>query len=155
MQLNKVMLSGRLTKEIEIKKLKNGTEVCSFSIATNKSWKNKDGEKQEKVTFINCVCFGKTAVALAEWNKKGDEIYIEGSIENRSWDKADGTKGYATEIKVDNWDFVQKKKGVSEDEKYGSYNEGYKKPSSTEEELPIIDADDEELTAEELASFQE
>jgi single-strand DNA-binding protein len=155
MELNKVMLCGNLTKDIEVKKLTSGDSVASFTLAVNKSWKDEKGEKKEKVAFINCVVFKKKAEALAEWNKKGDKIFVEGEIVTRSWDKKDGSKGYATEIKVDNWDFVQKKKGVSEDEKYGFYNEGYKKPSSTEEELPIIDADDEELTAEELASFQE
>lgn len=155
MQLNKAMIVGNLTKDLEVKTLNNGNQVCSFSVAVNKSWKDKEtGEKKEIASFINCVCFGQRAVALAEWNKKGDKIYVEGEIRTRSWENADGTKGYATEIIVDNWDFVQKKQGVSEDTKYGQYQDQYSAPANTErqmeEELPIVQADEDEINIEDI-----
>lgn len=160
MQLNRVMLAGRITKELESKVLQNGSNVCSFSIAVNRSWKDDQGVKVEKVEFINCVMFGKSAEAFVKWNHKGDEIYVEGRIQNRSWDKPDGTKGYATDIVVDKWDFVQKARSNSARTDEGGY-ESYEteKPKKKQakiddngeyEELPVITPDEEEINIEDI-----
>ena len=110
MNLNRIELIGRVTKQPELKALPSGAKVCSFGIATNNTFKNKNGEKVENTTFHNCVVFGKIAEVIAQYVIKGQEIYVDGRIENRSWDK-DGVKHYRTEVLVNNFQFGQKPKG--------------------------------------------
>jgi len=106
MYLNKAFLFGNLTRDPELKSLPSGIKVVSFGLATNRTWKNKDGVKQESTTFHNIVAFGKTAEVMAQYLKKGSSAFVEGRIETRSWDdKNDGSKKYRTEIIVDNFQF--------------------------------------------------
>jgi len=102
MNLNKAHLIGRITRDPEIKALPSGKQVAKFGLATNHIYKNKAGEKVETAQFHNCVAFGRIAEILEQYVKKGQEIYVEGRIEYRSWDKKEGGKGYATEIMVEN-----------------------------------------------------
>jgi single-strand DNA-binding protein len=106
MYLNKAFLFGNLTRDPELKSLPSGIKVVSFGLATNRTWKDKNGVKQESTTFHNIVAFGKPAEVMAQYLKKGNGVFIEGRIETRSWDdKNDGTKKYRTEIIVDNFQF--------------------------------------------------
>jgi len=106
MYLNKAFLFGNLTRDPELKSLPSGIKVVSFGLATNRTWKDKNGVKQESTTFHNIVAFGKTAEIMSQYLKKGRSAFIEGRIETRSWDdKNDGTKKYRTEIIVDNFQF--------------------------------------------------
>ena len=106
MYLNKAFLFGNLTRDPELRSLPSGIKVVSFGLATNRTWKNKDGVKQESVSFHNIVSFGKQAEIMAQYLKKGSSIFVEGRIETRSWDdKNDGSKKYRTEIIVDNFQF--------------------------------------------------
>ena len=106
MYLNKAFLFGNITRDPELKSLPSGIKVVSFGLATNRTWKNKDGVKQESVSFHNIVSFGKQAEIMAQYLKKGSSIFVEGRIETRSWDdKNDGSKKYRTEIIVDNFQF--------------------------------------------------
>jgi single-strand DNA-binding protein len=106
MYLNKAFLFGNLTRDPELKSLPSGIKVVSFGLATNRTWKDKNGVKQENTSFHNIVAFGKTAEVMAQYLKKGSSAFIEGRIETRSWDdKNDGTKKYRTEIIVDNFQF--------------------------------------------------
>ena len=105
MNLNKAFIFGNLTKDPELKSLPSGTKVVSFGVATNRTWKDKDGVKQEDTTFHNIVAFGKQAEVLAQYMKKGKSIFVEGRITNRSWDDKDGTKKYRSEITLENFQF--------------------------------------------------
>lgn len=106
MYLNKAFLFGNLTRDPELRSLPSGIKVVSFGLATNRTWKDKNGVKQESVSFHNIVSFGKQAEIMAQYLKKGGSIFVEGRIETRSWDdKNDGTKKYRTEIIVDNFQF--------------------------------------------------
>ena len=106
MYLNKAFLFGNLTRDPELKSLPSGIKVVSFGLATNRTWKDKNGVKQERTTFHNIVSFGKQAEIMAQYLKKGRGVFIEGRIETRSWDdKNDGSKKYRTEIIVDNFQF--------------------------------------------------
>ncbi len=106
MYLNKAFLFGNLTRDPELKSLPSGIKVVSFGLATNRTWKNKDGVKQDSTTFHNIVSFGKQAEIMAQYLKKGRGVFIEGRIENRSWDdKNDGSKKYRSEIIVENFQF--------------------------------------------------
>jgi len=108
MYINKAILIGNITKDIEVKALQNGTKVASFSIATNRNYKDAQGKKQESVEYHNIVSFGKQAEVIAQYCGKGDSIYVEGRITTRSWDK-DGVKMYRTEITLENFQFGNKK----------------------------------------------
>ena len=104
MYLNKVLLYGNLTRDPELKALPSGQQVASFGLATNRSFKNREGQQQEQTEFHNIVAFGRTAEVMGQYLKKGRPIYIEGRIQTRSWDK-DGQKQYRTEIIVDTFQF--------------------------------------------------
>lgn len=101
--LNKVMLIGNLGKDPELRYTSSGVAVATFSIATSESWKDQDGNTQEKTEWHNIVAWRKLAEICGEWLKKGKRVYIEGRIQNRSYDdKNTGQKRYITEIVADN-----------------------------------------------------
>ncbi|MBI1957475.1 MAG: single-stranded DNA-binding protein [Candidatus Niyogibacteria bacterium] len=97
MNLNKAFVIGNLTRDPELKTLPSGSAVCNFSVATNRTWKDKNGEQKKDVEFHNIVAFGRTAEIIHQYMKKGNGIFIEGRIQTRSWEK-DGKKNYRTEI---------------------------------------------------------
>ena len=97
MSVNRATILGRVGKDPEVRNLENGTTVANFSIATSESYKDKSGNKVEKVEWHNIVLWKGLADIAAKYVKKGDLIYIEGKITTRSWEK-DGSKHYTTEI---------------------------------------------------------
>lgn len=105
---NKAIIIGNITRDPELKALPGGSEVCTFSVATNRVWKDAQGQKKEQVEFHNIVVFGKTAHSVAQYMKKGSQILIEGRLQTRSWDGTDGKKNYRTEIIADNVQFGSK-----------------------------------------------
>lgn len=106
MYLNKVFLYGNLTRDPELKALPSGGQVANFGLATNRSFKGKDGQRQESTEFHNIVAFGRTAEVIAQYCKKGRPIFVDGRITTRSWDdKETGKKNYRTEIVVENFQF--------------------------------------------------
>ncbi len=117
MNLNKAQLIGRVTKDPELKATPSGMKIATFGVATNYTYKNKDGEKKETVSFHNLTAFGKVAETIAQWVKKGQEIYVEGRIEYQEWEKKDGGKAYRTNILVENFQFGAKAKGTEEKKK--------------------------------------
>ena len=101
--LNRVMLIGNLGKDPELRYTTSGVAVATFSLATNESWKDADGNLQERTEWHNIVAWKKLAEICGEWLKKGKKVYIEGRIQTRSYDdKNTGTKKYITEIVADN-----------------------------------------------------
>lgn len=112
MYINKVIIYGNLTRDPELKSLPTGMSVNSFSVATNRTFLDKNGAKQEEVQFHNCVAWGKQADTIARYMKKGSAIFIEGRLQTRSWeDKNGGGKRFATEIVVENFQFGPKLAG--------------------------------------------
>ncbi len=106
MYVNKVILYGNLTRDPELKALPNGGQVSEFGVATNRIYKDKEGNKKEEVDFHNIVSFGRQAEVIAQYLKKGRPIYLEGRIRTRSWDAKDGTgKRYKTEIVLEQFQF--------------------------------------------------
>lgn len=110
MYINKAMVFGNLTRDPELRALPSGAQVCSFSIATNRTYKKTDGTKAEEVEFHNIVVFGRQAETCAQYLKKGSSAYVEGRIKTRSWDK-DGQKQYRTEINADTVQFGPRSSG--------------------------------------------
>lgn len=112
MYLNKTFLFGNLTRDPEMKSLPNGTAVTQFSIATNRVYKDAQGQKQEQTEYHNIVVFGRQAETSAQYLKKGQGVMIEGRIQTRSWDdKVTGEKKYRTEIVADAVQFGPKSGG--------------------------------------------
>lgn len=106
MYINKVFLYGNLTRDPELKAIPSGQQVANFSLATNRTYKDKNGQKQETTEFHNIVAFGRTAEVIAQYVKKGRPLFVEGRITTRSWDdKETGKKNYRTEIIVENFQF--------------------------------------------------
>jgi single-strand DNA-binding protein len=115
MYLNKATIIGNITRDPELKALPTGIKVASFSVATNRVWKDTNGAKQEAVEYHNIVVFGKQAEATAQYMKKGSQILVEGRIQTRSWeDKNSGEKKYRTEIVAENVQFGNKLNSKSE-----------------------------------------
>lgn len=117
MYLNKVYLIGNLTRDPELKSLPSGVQVCTFGLATNRYYKDKDGNKQESTEFHNVVSFGRQGELVAQYLKKGSNALIEGRIQTRSWEQ-DGQKKYRTEIVADSVQFGDRKAGGGD----GGYN---------------------------------
>jgi len=106
MYLNKVFLYGNLTKDPEMKAIPSGMKVVNFGLATNRTYKDRDGNRKENTEFHNVVAFGKQAELIAQYLKKGRGIFVDGRLQTRSWDdKATGAKKYRTEIIVENFQF--------------------------------------------------
>lgn len=109
MYLNKAILIGNLTRDPELRSLPSGVKVCSFSIATNRVWKDKNGARQESADYHNVVVFGRQAETVAQYMKKGSSILVEGRMQTRSWDdKTTGEKKYRTEVVADRTQFGPK-----------------------------------------------
>jgi single-strand DNA-binding protein len=119
MYLNKVFIIGNITRDPELKALPSGMQVASFSVATNRTWKDQNGQKQEAADFHNIVVFGKQAETINQYMKKGNSIMIEGRIQTRTWDGPDGKKNYRTEIIGERFQFGPKSTGGS-----GGYGAG-------------------------------
>lgn len=105
--MNRVCISGRLTKDPELRTNTSGTNQTTFTIAVNRRIANSEGERQ--TDFINCIAWNKTAENIAKYFKKGKEIAIEGRIQTGSYDAFDGTKRYTTDVVVDYFDFIGNK----------------------------------------------
>jgi len=119
MYINKVFLYGNLTRDPELKALPSGTQVASFGIATNRTYKDKDGNKQEQTEFHNITMFGRQAEVASQYLKKGRPVFIEGRLQTRSWDDKDsGKKMYRTEIIVDNFQFGPSAPGGAQGEQF-------------------------------------
>ena len=101
------MIYGNLTRDPELKALPSGMNVCSFSLATNRVYNDRDGNRQEAADYHNIVVFGKQAENCAKYLQKGNGAYVEGRLQTRSWEK-DGQKQYRTEVVADRVQFGPK-----------------------------------------------
>lgn len=128
MYINRVTLYGNITRDPELKALPSGIQVASIAMATNRSFKDKNGAKQDQVEYHNVVAFGKSAELIGQYMKKGQPLYVEGRLQTKSWDdQATGQKKYKTEIVVDSFQFGPKQSGG------GSYAGSNDKASGSDE----------------------
>ena len=107
MYLNKALIIGNLTRDPEKKSLPSGIAVTSFSVATNRTYKDKNGAKQDATEYHNIVVFGRQAETAGQYLKKGQSVLVEGRLQTRSWEK-DGAKQYRTEILAERVQFGPK-----------------------------------------------
>lgn len=106
MSVNKVILIGRLGKDPDLKYTSGGSAVANFTLATNRSWKGQDDQKQEETTWHNIVVWGRQAEVIKEYLAKGRQVYLEGRIANRSYDDKEGNKRYISEVVVEQFRFL-------------------------------------------------
>lgn len=111
MFINKAFLFGNLTRDPEMRALPSGMNVVNFSLATNRTFKDRDGKKQEQADFHNVVVFGRQADLVSQYLKKGSSVFVEGRMQTRSWDK-NGEKHYRTEVVADSVQFGPRASGA-------------------------------------------
>ena len=106
--MNKVIIIGRITKEIELKATASGTEVADFTIAVNRNYKNAEGNYE--ADFINCVSYKGLAKTISTYVKKGDRLAVEGRLQTRTYQNKEGKNVKVSEVIVENIDFIETKK---------------------------------------------
>jgi single-strand DNA-binding protein len=142
--LNKVILIGNLTRDPEMRYTNSGTPVVTFGMATNKSWKDTNGETKELAEFHNIVAWNKMAEICQQLLAKGMKVYIEGSLNTRSWDGEDGVTRYKTEVRVTDMILLDSKG------KQGSGIQESEDGDSKKEEAPVEEVS-EEIATEDVA----
>ncbi len=132
MNLNKVILVGRLTKDPETKTIPSGHMVCSFGLATNRTWTDRQtNQKQEKAEFHNIVLWRKLAEIASQYLRKGSLVLIEGRIQTRSWEDQSGNRKYRTEVIAENIQLAPKSLSPIKENQ----------PQNMQEDIPIIEED--------------
>lgn len=111
--VNKVILIGNLGSDPELRYTPQGSAVANFSVATNEVWTNKEGKKEERTEWHKIVVWGKQAETCNTYLKKGKQVYIEGSIRQRSWEDKEGNKRYTTEIIAQSIKFLGRAEGAT------------------------------------------
>jgi len=158
MNLNKVLIIGRMTADPELRKTGSGQSVTSFGVATNRVWTDKAGAKQEETEFHNVVCWARQAEIATQFLKKGSLVMIEGRLQTRSWQDQQGGNRKTTEIICERLQLGPRAQsgqmgGAPSGEQFNqvsspaqnvpaaSSNKGNGSPNPREEEIPVIDLD--------------
>jgi len=144
MYLNKAFIFGNLTRDPELKSLPSGIKVTSFGLATNRKYKDKEGNWTDATEFHNIVVFGRQAETTAQYLKKGSSALIEGRIQTRSWEGQDGQKKYRTEIVAERVQFGPKAGGGS------APQADNKETSDNKEELQTIEYPEEDINPDDI-----
>jgi len=139
--LNKATIIGNTTKEIELRYTPNGQAVCNFSVATNRRFKNAQGDLQEDTQYHDVVAWGKLAEIINQIIKKGAKIYVEGRLQTRQWEAPDGSKRYRTEIIMEQF-IPLTPKGQADSVSFGTSDEQESEKPDAEDKKPIVKSKD-------------
>ena len=134
--VNKVVLVGHLGGDPETRFTPSGAAVANFNLATNESWKDANGEFQDKTEWHRCVMFGKSAELAGDLLKKGQLAYIEGKLQTRNWEDKDGVKRYTTEVVCDMFTMLGRKMDSAETQERPKPNESEDSPLE-DDDLPF------------------
>ena len=143
--LNKVMLMGNLTRDIELKVLPQGNQtVGNFGIAMNRKFKSTSGEEREEVTFVDCEAWGRTAEIMKQYLSKGRPVFIEGRLKLDQWEDKEGKKQSRLRVVVENFQFIGAPAGAGGGNGGGGTGGGYSKgatqtPSESHSTVPDAD----------------
>lgn len=148
--LNKVHLIGNVTRDPEVRQVSSGQMVCTIGVATNRSWKDQSGSKQEAVEFHNVVCWGRLAEIVGQYLRKGHKVYFEGRLQTRSWENDQGVKQYRTEIVAENMIILTPKSGSASGSP--AYSGGLKAQESS---APAASTDDVQFPGEEKIAVED
>ena len=141
MNLNKVIIIGNVTSDPEIRSTSSGQQVASFSVATNRIWNDKEGQKQTKAEFHNVVAWARLAEIASQYLKKGGLVMIEGRMETRNWEGKDGIRRYRTEIIAERLQLGPR--GAT------TQQEQTEAPKEEKEDIPVIE-DDKEIDVKDI-----
>ncbi len=151
MDLNKVMLIGRLTRDPEARTTPQGTAVTSFSIATSRVWKDQQGGQQEKTEYHNIVAWRRLAEIAAQYLAKGRQVYLEGYLQTQSWDdKTSGQKRYRTEVVAENMIMLGNKSDNTGRAPQGAFTPAQNEASPSQEIAAPAVISDEEIRIEDI-----
>ena len=103
---SKAIIMGNLTRDPEMRTTPSGAQVCGFSVAVNRTYKDSSGQQQETVSFIDCSAWGKAGEIIAQYAKKGSGIMVSGRLDQRSWEDKEGQKRSRVEIVVEDFNFI-------------------------------------------------
>ncbi len=103
---SKVIIVGNITRDPELRSTPSGTQVCSFSVAVNRNYRDSSGEQKENVSFFDCSAWGKSGELIAQYAKKGSGILVSGRLDQRSWEDKEGQKRSRVEIVVEDFNFI-------------------------------------------------
>lgn len=103
---NKTILMGNLTRDVDVRTTPSGQTVANFSLAVTRSYRDQNGTQQDKTSFINCVAWGKVGEIIAQYVKKGSPLLVSGRLEQRSYEDKDGNKRSATDVIVEDFNFI-------------------------------------------------
>ena len=103
---SKVIIMGNITRDPELRSTPSGTQVCGFSVAVNRNYRDGSGEQKENVSFFDCSAWGKSGELIAQYAKKGSGILVSGRLEQRSWEDKEGQKRSRVEIVVEDFNFI-------------------------------------------------
>jgi single-strand DNA-binding protein len=158
--LNRVQLIGNLTRDPELRYTPNGNGVCTFGLATNRSWTTDAGEKREEVDFHRIVAWNKLAELCSQFLTKGRKVYVEGRLSTRTWTGQDGAQKSTTEVVIDDMILLDNKQGggTAAAQNSGSNDESYeleheaaaKKPAKKEEAAPEPVKTEEEVAPDDI-----
>lgn len=108
--MNRLFLTGNLTRQPELKLTPSGVKVCNFGLASNERWTDTEtGEQRESVTFVECEAWNRTAESIFEYFKKGMPMLIEGSLRFESWEPPDGQRRSRLKVRVNRWEFMSQR----------------------------------------------
>ncbi len=116
MNFNKAIVAGNITSDPELKKMTNGNSVVNFTVAVNRYYNDKEGNRKEETEFHNVVFFGRQAENIDKYMSKGSQILVEGRLKTRSWEDKEGKKHYRTEIIGETAQFGKRAEKVEEEE---------------------------------------
>lgn len=129
---SKAIITGNLTRDPELRTTTSGSNICSFSVAVNRTYKGADGENKEDVSYIDCVAWGKLGEVIAQYAKKGSSVLVSGRLSQRSFEGKDGVKRSRTEVVAEDFNFI----GTNPASRDGG-SSSYSGSASTSNEAPV------------------
>ena len=133
---SKAIIAGNVTRDPEMRTTPSGSQVCSFAIAVNRSYKDSSGAQQDQVSYLDCVAWGKSAEIISQYIKKGSQLLVSGRLEQRSWeDKNSGQRRSRTEIVVEDFSFIGGNNGGNGGSSYSGGSRGGSKAAAATEEI--------------------
>ncbi len=152
--VNLAIIMGNLTRDPELRYTPNGQPVTSFGVATNRSWKDANGEKKDEVEFHEVVVWGKLAELCSQYLTKGRKVHVMGRLQTRSWEGQDGAKRQKTEIVAQDIAFVDSRRDGGDfpidDEKPAAKKADSKKAKKDEKESATVEAEEEEINIDDI-----
>lgn len=143
---SKAIIVGNITRDPELRSTPSGAQVCSFSVAVNRNYKDSSGANQETVSFIDCTAWGRAGEIIAQYAKKGSGILVSGRLEQRSWEDKEGQKRSRVEIVVEDFNFV----GGNAGEGGGNYSSSKSSSAADSQDVAPDDISDEPIDLSEI-----